>query len=148
MSYFNLNVTYFNFKLTQEEKGCITQHLLDRSRRSLRHSIQHMRFHHPLGGWWPPWATSVTVRGSLNVWSPLNSKSYRGHLRSPASKQPMKSHTLNRMVYRASRSGQWILSYRMAAGLAVYFFIQSECLIGRIWRNRALTKHSLLFWPE
>ena len=45
----------------------------------------------------------------------LTPEGHRGHRRSPASKRPMKSHMLNRMMSSSSRSAQWMPSYRMAA---------------------------------
>ena len=56
----------------------ITQHLLSRSRRAWRHSIQHMQFHQPFRSWWPS-VTPVTFRGQ-KVTFPYGSHPITQHL--------------------------------------------------------------------
>ena len=89
----------------------ITQDLLDELRRFMHQPIQRVRFH---GLFWicRPWMTSMTFKGQgvnfliteIDKSDPLTYEGHKGHPRSSSSKRLMKSHTLNRLVHRSSRS--------------------------------------------
>ena len=91
----------------------ITRDLLDGLRSIMHQSIQRVQFHKPF--WrWRPWVNSMTFKGQRANFlitekyknDPLTYEGHKDHPRSPSSKRLVKSHTLNRLVHRSSRSVQ------------------------------------------